>query len=248
MRNLKLTVAYDGGAYHGFQRQRDESLPTIQGMLESGWSRLVGERVKVIGAGRTDAGVHADGQVVNFRTESRAIPAARVPYAMNSVLPRDIRVIGCEEAPFDFHAQYDALSKRYVYRMLNLPFPLPRFRHDTYFVPKPLDTEAMNRAAQALVGRHDFAAFTEVRQVAGSTVRHMFRCAVEREGGIVKVIVEADGFLYHMVRAIAGTLLKVGDGSQPPAWVEEVLQSGDRRLAGPTLPGKGLVLESIKYP
>lgn len=247
MRNLKLTIAYDGSAYHGFQEQRDDRLPTIQGQLRRAWMELTGETVKIIGSGRTDAGVHADGQVVNFRTNHRSIPAKRVPYALNTVLPWDIRVVDCEEVPWDFHAQYDAVAKMYVYRMLNRKFPLPRLRHDTYFVPQPLDLHAMKQGASILVGRHDFRAFTSEKELSGSTVRYLMRCDVERAGDVVQIVTVGDGFLYHMVRTIAGTLLKVGDGTFPPEWVGEVLESRDRTRAGKTLPGHGLVLKWVAY-
>jgi len=248
VRNLKLTVAYDGTHYHGFQDQGLSDRPTIQRELERAWERLVGERVKVIGAGRTDAGVHAEGQVVNFRTASDAIPAERVPYAMNGVLPPDIRVVGAVEVPLEFHARYWAVAKQYVYRIDNRPFPSPLLRHYTHFVSRPLDVEAMDRAAQYLVGRHDFKAFAGSGHAGRSTVRTVTRCDVTARDGLVVITLEADGFLFHMVRIIAGTLVEVGKGKRDPEWVREVLASKDRRMAGPTLPGKGLTLMWVAYP
>lgn len=250
-RNIKLTVAYEGGGYHGFQRQGTSSVPTIQGALEKAWHQLTEEVIKIVGAGRTDAGVHADGQVVNFRTENNDIPAERVAAAMNTALPWDIRVIHSEQVDYNFHAQYDAVSKRYTYRLLNRPFPIPRHRHDTYFVSRPLDVDAMTLGARLLVGRHDFAAFTRISENTGDTVRTMIACDVTRSGSmngsIVEISTEADGFLFHMVRTIAGTLLRVGDGTRSVRWFEEVLHAKDRTKAGRTLPGHGLVLERIKY-
>lgn len=247
-RNLKLTVAYDGTNYHGFQDQARADRPTVQRELETAWERLVGEHVKVIGAGRTDAGVHAEGQVVNFRTNSLAIPAERVPYAMNSVLPPDVRVIDCAEVDLEFHARFCAAAKQYVYRIDNRPVPSPLVRHFTHFVARPLDIEAMNEAARHLVGRHDFRAFAGAGHASRTTVRTLTRCDVSCEGGLVLITVEADAFLYHMVRTIAGTLVMVGAGEREPGWVKTVLESRDRKQAGPTLPGKGLTLMWVAYP
>ena len=247
-RTLKLTVAYDGTDFHGFQAQAGSRLRTVQETLESAWERLTGERVRMTGAGRTDAGVHALGQVVGFVTASVSIPEARVPYAMNSVLPDDVRVTACERAPQGFHARFDAIAKTYAYRIDNQPFPSPLLRRYAHFVAVPLDLAAMQAGACHLVGRHDFAAFAGAGGPPRRTVRHVMRCTVTGEpGGLVVVEVEADGFLYHMVRSIVGTLLVVGRGERPPQWVRDVLESRDRSQAGPTAPAKGLVLVSVRY-
>lgn len=248
MRQLKLTVAYDGTDFHGFQAQTGRGLRTVQEVLEGAWERLTGERVRLIGAGRTDAGVHATGQVVGLRTLHSSIPDERVPYALNSVLPDDVRVTGCERVPPAFHARFDALSKIYEYLIYNAPFPSPLYRRYAYFVPPPLDDEAMGRAAAALIGRHDFAAFAGVNSPRRSTVRHVLECRVRRDGPLVRVAIEANGFLYHMARTIVGTLLMVGKGERPSAWVAEVLLGRDRREAGPTAPAHGLVLRTVRYP
>lgn len=248
MRNLRLTVAYDGTDYYGFQDQGRDDRPTIQRVLTKAWARLVGEEVTMIGAGRTDAGVHAEGQVVNFRTGSTAIAPRRVPYALNSVLPPDVRVIGCDEVPLEFHARYDAVAKQYVYRIDNRAFPSPFLRHYAYFVGRPLDVQAMGEASAYLVGRHDFRAFAGAAHAGRSTVRTLTRCSVEENEGLIVITVEGDGFLNHMVRIIAGTLAKVGLGERPPEWVARVLDSKDRKNAGPTLPGKGLTLMWVRYP
>lgn len=246
-RNLKLTVAYDGTQYHGFQRQGRLDLPTVQSLLEEAWARLVGEEVKVIGAGRTDAGVHALGQVVNFRTATRSIPTERVPRAFNSVLPRDVAVLGCEEAPLSFHARFDAVGKLYEYRVLNRPFPSPVDRLYTLHVSAPLDVEAMQEGAGYLVGTHDFSAFAGRLKGEKSAVRTITRCSVRRHEERVHFAVEGDGFLYHMVRTIVGTLLQVGLGKEEPRWVREVLASRDRRKAGATAPAHGLFLAAVYY-
>lgn len=247
VRNLMLTVAYDGTGYHGFQDQARDDRPTIQRALEAAWRRLVGEEVNVIGAGRTDAGVHATGQVANFRTRSVAIPYQRVPHAFNSVLPEDIRVVDCQEAPLEFHARFDAVAKQYVYRIDNRRFPCPLERRYAHFVDGRLDVQAMQDAAGRLVGRHDFRAFAGSANASRTTVRTLSRLDVEEDQGVIRLVVEGDAFLHHMVRIIAGTLVQVGLGRRPPQWVDEVLASKDRTRAGPTLPGKGLVLTWVKY-
>jgi len=246
-RNLKLTVAYDGTSYHGFQAQDGKGLPTIQSALEEAWSKLVGERVRMTSSGRTDAGVHARGQVVNFHTSSSSIPEDRVPYAMNSVLPEDIAVVGCEEMPHTFHARFDAIGKRYRYTILNQPFPSPIDRRYTLFVHNPLDVDSMALGAMHLVGRRDFVAVSGNNRELKDTVRTMSACSVRREGAYVWIDMKADGFLYHMARRIAGTLLAVGKGERGPDWVAEVIASRDRNQAGPTLPAHGLCLIEVYY-
>lgn len=246
-RNLKLTIAYDGTRYHGFQSQGKRELPTIQSLLEEVWERLVGEAVKVNGAGRTDAGVHAFGQVVNFRTAVASIPTERVPYAFNALLPRDVAVLDCVEAAPSFHARFDARAKRYEYRVLNRPFPSPVDRLYTLHVSAPLDVEAMREGARYLVGTHDFSAFAGSLGAERNPVRTLTSCSVWRDGERVHFAVEGDGFLYHMVRTIVGTLLQVGLGKERPRWVGEVLASRDRRRAGATAPAHGLFLAAVYY-
>lgn len=246
-RNLKLTVAYDGTRFHGFQRQAGHKLPTVQEALEEAWRRLTGEAVKATGAGRTDAGVHALGQVVNIRTQVASIPAERVPYAFNSVLPKDVAVLECVEVPLAFHARFDARWKRYEYRVLNRAFPSPVERLYTYHVSHPLDVEAMQEGARLLLGTHDFSAFSGSEAKGRSPVRTVSRCDVWRDGEKVHFAVEGDGFLYRMVRTIVGTLLQVGLGKKEPGWVGEVLASRDRAEAGPTVPACGLYLVEVGY-
>lgn len=245
MRNIRCLVEYDGTDFYGFQRQKGRE--TIQGCLERAVATLTGERVTVHGAGRTDAGVHAEGQVINFFTTSR-IPTERWPYALNSRLPAAIVVKAAEEAPADFHARKSAVAKTYRYTIWNAPFPSAFWRRFAYHVPTPLDVDAMRQAASLLVGRHDFAAF----QAAGSTpvrstVRHLQRLDIVQDGPRIDIYGKADGFLYHMMRNIVGTLLLVGDGRRPPAWVGEVLASRRRELAGPTAPAHGLCLIRVEY-
>lgn len=245
MRNIKLTLAYDGTAYAGFQRQR--SAPTIQAALEEALQDLTGERAAVKGAGRTDAGVHALGQVVNFLTASRLAAARFVP-ALNARLPRDIAVLAAEEAAPDFHARRSAKSKTYTYRIWR-PAVRPVFERDrAYHFPRPLDREAMDEAAALLTGRQDFACFRSAGSPAHSTIRTIHRAFWAEEGAeILTFTVSADGFLYRMVRNIVGTLLEIGLGKHPPAWVGELVAGRSRPAAGPAVPACGLYLVAVEY-
>lgn len=245
MRNIRCVVEYDGTDFYGFQRQPRHE--TIQGCLERALSSLTGEAVAVTGAGRTDAGVHAAGQVVNFLTESR-IPVERWPYALNSRLPEGIVVKQADEVPPEFHARKSATAKTYRYTIWNAAFPSVFWQRFALHVATPLDVDAMQAAAEFIVGRRDFAAFraagsTPVR----STVRHMHSLDVHRDRQRIDITATADGFLYHMMRNIVGTLLVVGQGRQPPGWVQDVLAAGRRELAGPTAPARGLCLMLVEY-
>ncbi|MEW6545988.1 MAG: tRNA pseudouridine(38-40) synthase TruA [Bacillota bacterium] len=245
-RNVKLVVQYDGTAYAGFQRQK--GLPTVQEELEKALAACCGEPVRVIGAGRTDAGVHARGQVVNFFTRG-TIPTERIPWALAALLPEDIVVTQAEEVPPSFHARFSARGKVYSYSFWVAPFPSPFWRRYALHVRAPLDREAMERAAATLLGRHDFRAFRGEGSAVRSTVRTLRHLAVQDvpDTPLLRLVAEADGFLYHMMRTLAGTLLEVGRGRIPPEQVEQALRSGDRTLAGPTLPPHGLCLEQVLY-
>jgi len=245
-RNVKLVVQYDGTAYAGFQRQK--GFPTVQEELEKALAACCGEPVRVIGAGRTDAGVHARGQVVNFFTRG-TIPTERIPWALAALLPEDIVVIQAEEVPPCFHARFSARGKVYSYSFWVAPFPSPFWRRYALHVRAPLDREAMERAAATLLGRHDFRAFRGEGSTVRSTVRTLRRLAVQDvpDTPLLRLVAEADGFLYHMMRTLAGTLLEVGRGRIPPEQVGEALRAGDRTLAGPTLPPHGLCLEQVLY-
>ncbi|MGQ9779038.1 MAG: tRNA pseudouridine(38-40) synthase TruA [Bacillota bacterium] len=245
MRNIKLTLAYEGTGYLGFQRQKRG--PTIQGTLEDCLARLTGERPRVIGAGRTDAGVHALGQVANFRTASRIETHRFVP-ALNSLLPKDIAVLAAEEVPPEFHARRDAKRKTYTYRLWR-PMVRPVFERDrAYHFPRPLDLAAMEAATRLLVGRHDFAVFCSAGSTkVKTTVRTVFAAGWKEEGPLLSFTVTADGFLYRMVRNMVGTLLQVGLGKHPPEWVEELLALGRRPAAGPAVPACGLFLVRVEY-
>ena len=246
-RNVKLTIEYDGTDYHGWQRQPNG--PTVQQALEEAAERIVEHPVTLYGSGRTDAGVHALGQVASFHTRS-TIPADRLPYALNSALPRDIVVLAAEDVPAEFHARYSARGKTYRYSILRRDVAPAVGRRTVYWQRRALDGGRMRAAAPAIVGEHDFAAFqTEAR--GENSVRTVTRCDVEcraeRGGERLDVHVAANGFLYNMVRAMVGTLLEIGVGRWPPERVAELLEARDRSLAGPTAPAWGLCLMSVDY-
>lgn len=247
MRNIKLTVAYDGTNYHGFQEQRGTGLATIQEELEVCLERLTGRKTRVIGAGRTDAGVHALGQVVNFDAAGWPIPVERIPLAMNSLLPGDIVVTDAAEVPREFHARFSARAKTYRYSIWNHRIPSPFKRLYTAFVPVPLNDDAMAEAAAMLVGRHDFKCFQAAGSAVRDTVREIYRVEIQREKHLLDLIFCGNGFLYNMVRIMAGTLVQVGLGKVEPEYVRHVLESRDRLLAGPTMPPQGLCLERVEY-
>lgn len=245
MANIVLTLAYDGTDYAGFQRQRGRL--TVQEMVETALADLLGQKVAITGAGRTDAGVHAEMQVVNFRART-SIPMERFPYAVNRHLPPDIVVTGARTAADDFHARFSARSKVYRYSIWRLPFPSPFMRRFVWHRPEKLDVGAMRAAATFLLGRHDFSALRAAAgPFSGDAVRTLSRCELEETPGLLILRVEADGFLYKMVRTITGTLIQVGRGRWEPGIVERILASGDRRRAGPAVPPHGLCLETVRY-
>ena len=244
MHNIKMTIAYEGTAYAGFQRQTNAV--SVQAVLEECLNRLCGEEINLIGAGRTDAGVHALGQVANFRTGAR-IPASRMAPALNNLLPRDIAVIEAEEVEFEFHARQAAKSKTYTYRIWR-PFVRPVFERGlVYHFPRHLDLPAIEAATRMLVGKKDFATFCSAGSFVRTSTRTILNAGWEERGEVLVFTVTADGFLYHMVRNIVGTLIQVGLGRWQPEWIQTLLQRGDRTLAGPTVPPGGLFLERVDY-
>jgi tRNA pseudouridine38-40 synthase len=244
MRNVRLIVQYDGTGYAGFQSQPDR--PTVQSELQQALTKLLAEETKVLGASRTDAGVHAKGQVVTFTTQN-VIPVERVVTALNGLLPGDIACVAAEEVPLDFHPQFAARRKRYSYRVLNRELPSPFIGRYAWHLNQPLDERAMGDAGRVLVGEHDFAAFCAAGGSAKTSVREIFSLEVRREGELIDVGVEGNGFLYMMVRIIVGTLVEVGLGKLSPRRVAEILQSRDRGRAGATAPPQGLTLVGIDY-
>ena len=243
-RNIKLTLEYDGENYHGWQRQ--PQVPTIQGTIEASLAEIVREKVNLIGSGRTDAGVHARGQVANFKTKSR-IPLRNLKAALNGLLPKDIVIKHAVQVPDDFHARYGAKSKLYRYTILNASISSPFSRKYAYFFPCHLDVAAMKRAAKFLVGRHDFSSFRGTGTARENYLRRVTRLRISVEKEFIYLDMEADGFLYNMVRIIAGTLVEVGRGKMVAGEVKEILRAQDRRRSGPTLPARGLCLVRVKY-
>ena len=244
MRRIKLTVAYDGTNYHGWQFQPGSS--TIEGELNKHLSELFKEEIIVIGASRTDTGVHALCNIAVFDTNAR-IPAERVAYALNQRLPEDIRIRRSEEVTADFHPRKRATRKTYEYKILNEEFANPVERLYAHFTYVPLDEKKMQEAAEYLVGEHDFASFCAAGSTAQTTVRTIYDISVERKGTMIFIKVTGSGFLYNMVRIIAGTLMEVGKGRFDAEKVKEILEAKDRTKAGPTAPAKGLTLYEYQF-
>lgn len=243
-KRVKLIVAYDGTAYHGWQVQ--PNAVTVEGVLNEKLTELLGEEITVTGASRTDAGVHSLGNVAVFDTETR-IPADKISYALNQRLPEDIVVQDSAEVPADFHPRFTDSQKTYEYRILNRRFPIPTLRHDTYFYYRPLDVEAMKEAAGYLVGEHDFKSFCTVGAQVETTVRTIYDLTVTKEEDVIKIRVTGNGFLYNMVRILAGTLISVGIHEREPEDMTRVLAACDRTAAGPTAPACGLTMVGISY-
>ena len=244
MRTLKLTLAYDGTGFVGWQRQAEGD--SIQGLLEDALARFEGGRVTVHGAGRTDAGVHALGQVASARV-TLTHDAQTLTRALNAQLPANIRVVSVEDVADDFHARFSAKSKTYRYQIRNTPTASPFERFWVWHVPEQLAVDTMNDAARMLIGTHDFAAFRSVGSEAGGTVRTIFDSRWRNASGLLTYEVSGDGFLRHMVRAIVGTLVDVGRGWRPPTEIERLLAGGSRAEAGATAPAHGLILVSVVY-
>lgn len=249
-RRYKLTIAYDGTDFHGWQKQESQGEPqtlrTVAGVVESTLIRVMGQPINLVGASRTDAGVHAMGQVAQFDAATR-IPIERMAEAINSRLPVDVEVRKAEYAPDDFQAISGAKSKQYRYRIFNSTHRPLGLRNMVWHCWWDLNVEKMADAARRFIGTHDFAGFTAANHGRLSTVRTVFDCRIERAGDEVHLVISGGGFLYNMVRIIAGTVVEVGRGRFEPDVVDKVLASGNRREAGTTLPPQGLCLEWIRY-
>lgn len=241
-KRVLLTVAYDGTAYHGWQLQNNGA--TIEGELNRCLSQLLQEPIQVIGASRTDAGVHALGNVAVFDTVAR-MPADKISYALNQRLPEDIRIQVSREVPGDWHPRHVESRKTYEYRIYRGAFAMPTRRLYTYFTYCKLDVDAMRQGAQYLVGEHDFKSFCQTGAQVESTVRRIYSIELEEEGAELALRICGGGFLYNMVRIIAGTLMEVGQGKRRPEEIRSILSACDRRAAGPTAPAHGLTL--LKY-
>lgn len=241
---VRLIVAYDGTNYHGWQLQPNGV--TIESELNKVLSELLKEDIKVIGASRTDAGVHSLGNVAVFDTNTR-MPAEKISYALNQRLPEDIVVQRSEEVDADFHPRHCDSRKTYEYRILNREFRDPTRRQNMYFYHYPLDIRKMQEAAMYLVGEHDFKSFCSIHAVVESTVREIFEVSVTQKGDMIVIRVTGSGFLYNMVRIIAGTLIQVGGGKMEPESVKDILKACNREAAGPTAPAHGLTMIGIEY-
>jgi len=247
MRNIKLVLEYDGSTFFGFQKQPRR--PTIQEALEKALSGFFDRKMKISAAsGRTDAGVHAKGQVVNFRTAS-SHKLWQIQKGLNALLPSSVAVKDIEEVPSGFHARYSVWSKIYEYQIWNHSCRSPLMVGRAFHVPHPLDLGNMRKAAKAFVGRHDFRSFTSVSAIkkGSSCVRTVKSFQIKRRGDLITLRVEADGFLYHMIRNMTGTILEVGRGRRKPQDIKAILKAKNRCFAGVTAPAEGLTLYSVSY-
>ena len=244
MRNIKLTIEYDGTRYSGWQRQKNST--SIQQCIEEAIKAITGEEIAITGSSRTDAGVHARGQVANFLTAT-SIPDTKLPSAINSKLPMDICILEAEEMPEEFHSRYDSKGKRYSYTILNRRTPPAYMRSYVAHCPYTLEFESMVKATEAFKGMHDFAAFRSTGSSVKTSVRTIRDIELTRQGDIIRLFIEADGFLYNMVRIIAGTLMETGMKRIPPSSIPDIIKSLDRNRAGKTAPASGLCLEKVFY-
>lgn len=245
MRNFRIVLQYEGTKYQGWQKQESTD-NTIQGKLENILSKMVGETVEVHGAGRTDAGVHAKGQVAHFKLNTNKSEKQILQY-LNQYLPEDIAVISLKEAGERFHARLNAVGKIYQYRIINSDIPNVFDRRYVHVVEQPLDIAKMKQAAELLMGEHDFKAFTSAKKGKKSTVRYIESISIEKTGDEISILYKGDGFLYHMVRILSGTLIEVGLSERSVESVLEALHSLDRKNAGFLAPAKGLTLIEVLY-
>lgn len=245
MNNYKMILQYEGTRYQGWQRQ-ESTENTVQGKLELLLTRMCGQKVEIQGSGRTDAGVHARGQVANAHLETRMTPEEIRDY-MNRYLPEDIGVLSVEMVPDRFHSRLLAKGKTYCYQVINSGIPHVFDRRYAYVYKEKLDVGAMRRAAEQLTRTHDFAAFTSAKKSKKSTVRIIDSITIEQEGDILRFLFSGDGFLFHMVRILMGTLLEVGEGKRRPEEMPGILAGRDRSLAGPLVPAVGLTLMEVRY-
>ena len=254
MRNLKLEIEYDGTNYCGWQIQKSchapasprRQLKSIQETIEKSLRQILQEKVKLTASGRTDAGVHALGQVANFKTRSN-IPSKKLQLALNCLLPKDITVSRIEEAAPDFHSRFSAKSKIYRYTILNRAFPSAHSRDNAYFYPHPLNVLIMRNESKALIGRHDFTSFKATDKKKKNPRKLIKKIKIAKHNDYIYIDIEADSFLYNMVRNIVGTLIKMGRPGLPAGSLKKILGSKDRKAAGPTAPACGLMLIKVKY-
>lgn len=245
MRNIKLTIEYDGKRYLGWQRLGDSD-KTIQGKIESILKQMTGEEIEITGSGRTDSGTHARGQVANFKTEHSMARAEMLDF-LNRYLPRDIVVKKVEEVPERFHARYNCVGKQYSYYVWNEQIPTVFDRNHSFHVPEKLDLEKMEEACQKLIGTHDFIGFSALKKTKKSTVKTINELSIKRECGMLCFTFKGDGFLYKMVRIIMGTILEIGAGKMPVTVIDEIFENKIRKDAGETVPAQALFLDEVYY-
>lgn len=251
MRNIRLKIEYDGTNYKGWQIQNKSKAPaktpnTIQQAIQTVLSRILQENIKLIGSGRTDAGVHALGQVANFKTKSK-MPASQIRRALNGLLPKDIVAAAAKEASLKFHSRFDAISKTYRYQILNREYPMVFKRLYQWYISYKLDPKPMQTAAKLLTGKKDFRSFQASDKKKRSSIRKIKKISIKKQGDIINIDIEADGFLYNMVRNIVGTLVEIGRGKIKPEDIRAIMDAKDRKAAGPTAPAKGLCLVKVRY-
>ncbi|MBU4312798.1 MAG: tRNA pseudouridine(38-40) synthase TruA [Candidatus Omnitrophica bacterium] len=245
-RNIRLTIEYDGSRFCGWQTQRRTRRKTVQEEVEKAGRKLFGKKINLIGAGRTDSGVHAEAQVANFRVDSR-LPLRNIKKGLNSHLPKDIAILSAEDVKSDFHARFDAREKLYKYTIINRKVRSPLLKRHAAFISYDLDIGAMKKAARHFVGKKDFRSFQASDKKERHSVRTVTKCDVISRHPIVDIYIQADGFLYNMVRNIVGTLIDVGRGRTKPEQVKKILFKRHRSAAGQTAPAKGLCLVKVLY-
>lgn len=244
MKNIKLIIEYDGTEYHGWQEQINAK--SVQKVIKDALNKITGEKIILHGAGRTDAGVHAFAQAANFLTNCN-IPADRFKYALNGMLPDDIVVKLSEEVDLSFHARKSALSKEYVYKIMTGDSPSAIMARYAYYYPYKMDLDKIIKTSSYLIGKHDFASFKASGSSVKTSVRTIKSIKIKNDDGMIRFDIEADGFLYNMVRIIIGTLLMIDRKGYNKDYIEHILKSKDRSLAGPTVPAKGLYLYKVYY-
>lgn len=244
MRNIKLTIEYDGTNYSGWQSQEDEI--TVQETIERAIEISLGEKVRITGSGRTDAKVHALGQVANFYTNT-TIPTYKIKYILNNILPEDISILDSEEVELTFHSRFSAKGKRYKYQIYNGKIGRPIYRNISYHVKHEIDIERMKEASKYLIGTYDFASFMSRKAVVHTTVRTIYNIEINKQEEFIEITIEGNNFLRNMVRIMVGTLVKIGTWKMNPEEMHKILLERNRCAAGPTAPPQGLFLEEVFY-
>lgn len=245
IRNLLVTICYDGSHYHGWQIQQNAL--TVQEVFQDALEKIISERPNIKGCSRTDSGVHANCYSISFQT-THTIPAQRLRVALNRFLPKSIATIDCKEVSLDFHARYSCKSKQYIYKIWNSENRSPFLDGYAYHYRYKIDEELLNKSAQAFVGKHDFTSFCTLdNREAGDMTRTIYSISVVRSGDMITITIEGDGFLYNMVRIIVGTLLRVQQGKVLPDGISDIINAKNRKFAGPTAPACGLYLNKVSY-